>query len=551
MKKRSLKKYPEGGITQLMTEDGNVTPSGQIAPSLAIGLAGAIGNKGGEEKGESIGTGIGTAAGSALNMVVPGLGLIAAPILGKLGGMAGKAIGDNLDDNPEKAAAKAENDAMLLSQYQKSQQGWSNKTQTSNGLTFANGGVIPEPTAELELNEQFQLPNGQVGEVDGASHSEGGVPVTLPEGTRVFSDRLKHNGKTFAKITKPINSKIEKIENNNTISSTLKDNTLMLLNKQLDHVFDVQESLKQEQNMKRSLKMAKGGLVKYPNGGPVLGSINPETGQPYTKQEIMNFNSNPFTVKPRPVNMETINPVQARTIGATPTLSVPELTTTSAPSNPKFQSTSESTEKGDNIGQIGQVATALATTALQNRNLNKLARPKTLAKLKLADKVANPELVDYSAERNQIDQSYLASADSAQRNLSNSATAQAFKNQANLARLQGTGKSWQNQSNVNTEIKNRTLGQRTQAAIQEEMANNDIDKYNLENQYNYDTFKTGQKNAIIGQFGNTAGQVFGNQTKYQNQLDQAEILSNQYDPSVYRDTTKKRTFKKGGTIRKK
>ena len=38
------------------------------------------------------------------------------------------------------------------------------------------------------------------------------IAVDLPEGTRIWSDKLKHNGKTFAKHTKPITNTIAKIE---------------------------------------------------------------------------------------------------------------------------------------------------------------------------------------------------------------------------------------------------------------------------------------------------------------------------------------------------
>jgi len=392
----------------------------------------------------------------------------------------------------------------------------------------------------------------------------------------------------------------------------------MLLNKQLDHYFEIQETNKQNNEMKRSLKMAKGGLVKYDEGGtsgPILGSINPRTRQPYTRDELTTYYNtvkpvtsgiNPFSSEgailnssastnpalPKPkilgvndmkvANNSTISPViptnsnygnwgfnsaqetqDNQFVQNTPVIPIdsyqtPQTATTlqdptsSNPTNSNSNNTRSFLE--DNAGQIGQIATAGLTTALQARNLNKLARPKTLAKLRLSDKIANPNLVDYSAERGAIDRTALSQMDKASRTLSNSATAQAFRNQANLNRLAGTGKSFQEESNVNTQIKNQFLGQQNQAKLQEEMANNDIDKYNLENQYNYDAFKTGQKGQIIGTLGETAGQVFGNQTKYKNQLDQAEILSHSYDPTVYRDANgnviKLPKGKNGGIIKR-
>lgn len=584
MKKRSLKKFLPGGLTGLQQNVPNVNPYIAAGAAGATGIASALGGGGGEAIGQGVGTGIGTAAGMALNAVVPGLGFIAAPILGKLGGMAGKAIGDKVDTSDDKAEAKRKALEASYSQYNDLNNTYSLQSNTGRGLAYAEGGITlnqddPNATEELELNEQFQMPDGQVGEVDGPSHEMGGIQTNLPEGTRVFSDRLKHNGRTFAKIVKPINTQIAKVESNPHTSKTIKENTLMLLNKQLDQYFNIQETNKQNSEMKRSLKMAKGGVVKYADGGPVLGSLKPD-GTPYTREELNNYYNvvqpvmntvNPFSPEGSIMNTSnetpikrnediktpyTIRPKVATTLSpATPSLSTPGLSSVETPSSTGAGDSSFGSFLGNNAGQIGQIATAGLTTALQARNLNKLARPKTLAKIKLADKIANPNLVNYSGQREDINRTALSQMDQATRSLSNSATAQAFRNQANINRLRGTGQSWQDESNTNTQIKNQFLGQRNQASIQEELTNNDIDKYNLENQYNYDAFKTGQKGQIIGSLGETAGQVFGNQTKYQNQLDQAKILSHSYDPTVYRDANgnviKKNSWGRNGGIVKR
>lgn len=530
MKKRSLKKYFTGGLTNLQQNVKGTNPDAEVV-------------------GEGLGTSIGTGAGLALNAVVPGLGFVAAPILGKLGGMAGKAIGDKFDNSDDifEANQKKINDS--FNQYNQGNQTYSLQSNVGRGLAFAEGGIIPEPNAELELNEQFQLPDGQVGQVDGASHENGGVPIALPENTRVFSDRLKHNGKTFAKIVKPINNRINKLEDKPNVSQQVKDNTKMLLDQQLDHFFNIQETNKQNTEMKRSLKMTKGGIVKYANGGktPWEDLNNPlqtmVTNPDGTVQYPIKTNQvkTPYTINSKRGMSEVSSPI------------IPSLESVNTTIGYRTPPENNSTWLEDNAGQIGQVGTALATTALQARNLNKLARPRTLAKLRLSDKITNPNLVDYSSQRADIDRAALAEMDAATRGLSNSATAAAFRNQANLRRLRGTGASRQEESNVNAQIKNQFLGQLNQAKMQEEMVNNDIDKYNLENQYNFDAFKTGQKGEIIGQVGNTVGQVFGNQTKYKNQLDQAEILSHQYDPTVYRDANGnviKKKFSFGGKVRK-
>lgn len=51
------------------------------------------------------------------------------------------------------------------------------------------------PTAEVEKGEYLKTPNGDVLEVLGKKHSEGGEMISPPEGTKVISDYLKIGGK--------------------------------------------------------------------------------------------------------------------------------------------------------------------------------------------------------------------------------------------------------------------------------------------------------------------------------------------------------------------
>ena len=190
----------------------------------------------------------------------------------------------------------------------------------------------------------------------------------------------------------------------------------------------------------------------------------------------------------------------------------------------------------NNPGLVGQLGTAALTAGTQMNRVNRLARPRTLADVRLRDSVANPNLVDYSAERNAIDRAALTGMAEAQRGFGSSAAAQAFKNKARLNQLEGTGRSFQGQENANAQIKNQFLAARQEAAMKEAMMNNDISKYNLENVYGYDTMTTAQKNAITAMLGNTAGQAFGKQTDYKNQLAQANIMANMSDRTVLRDT---------------
>lgn len=119
------------------------------------------------------------------------------------------------------------------------------------GMKYPNDGIMPEiPNAEVEKEEFMQYPNGQTDQVNGPSHENGGVPVNIPNGTRIFSDRLKtDNKKTFAKeAEKYHNTKYEKILKNPNATSIEKKTAQLMLdknNRNLDLLFNKQEELKQ------------------------------------------------------------------------------------------------------------------------------------------------------------------------------------------------------------------------------------------------------------------------------------------------------------------
>jgi hypothetical protein len=334
---------------------------------------------------------------------------------------------------------------------------------TSNTELYPHGGTInkdnPNANAELELNEQFQLPNGVVGEVDAPSHEEGGIEVALPEGTRIYSDRLKMGNKTFAKLAKPINNKIAKLDNKS--NSTAKTNTLALFNKQLDNLFTVQESMKQEE---QTAKFAKGGLVKYVGGGEMslLGAAIDKSKQPMI------------------------------------------------------------------------AATGMINSAIQQRNLNKVPRPGYIAPINLSAG-ASPDMMDFSSERSAIDAEIAASNRGIELGSGSYSTQAANKQKLRTLQLGKRGESLQREKNINTQTSNAYKSAQAQAANQSAQANVGIDQYNLENQMNYNMWKTGNKNAIIASNTKLTTDMFNNDIMYNNQLKQAKILAHKYDKSVGRD----------------
>ena len=63
------------------------------------------------------------------------------------------------------------------------------------GSHYATGGNIP---VEVEGNEMFETPQGDVGTFEGPSHEDGGVQTALPAGSKVYSQRVQEQGESMA-----------------------------------------------------------------------------------------------------------------------------------------------------------------------------------------------------------------------------------------------------------------------------------------------------------------------------------------------------------------
>ncbi len=130
--------------------------------------------------------------------------------------------------------------------------------------TYSNGGFSGEnPNAELEKQEVVQTPQGEIDNVNGPSHENGGVPVNIPEGTRILSDKLKMPGtkKTFAKLGKPYTTtKEDKVLSDDNLSSISKHTAELMKqvkNQKTNELFNIQESMKAQklQNYAKKLGM--------------------------------------------------------------------------------------------------------------------------------------------------------------------------------------------------------------------------------------------------------------------------------------------------------
>lgn len=135
------------------------------------------------------------------------------------------------------------------------------------------GGTVQIKDVELEQGEVFMDNEGNIGAIKDtpeASHSKGGAPITLEVGTKVLGkNKDKITGKMFKEVGEELareNSKLAKLEEKSKNKLTM--NAVKAMRQKLRGRF---EEVFARQEAGKSDKMAKGGMVKYALGGPVLG----------------------------------------------------------------------------------------------------------------------------------------------------------------------------------------------------------------------------------------------------------------------------------------
>ena len=164
---------------------------------------------------------------------------------------------------------------------------------------YAMGGV-----AELEKQEVFKMPNGQIDAVNGAPHSQGGVPVNIPNQTKILSDKLKLDGKTFAKLgAKFTTTKEDKVLSNDMATDESKLTAKLksdIKQKKLDELFAVQEQMKQSKLNKYAEKLgiqlpqtnsqfANQGMQEFEDGG-TYGNLTAQQAYDRDRNRIINAN---------------------------------------------------------------------------------------------------------------------------------------------------------------------------------------------------------------------------------------------------------------------
>lgn len=138
-------------------------------------------------------------------------------------------------------------------------------------LGFAYGGNIPNVPVEIEGEEVGEMPDGTMFEAEGPSHENGGIDIALPEGTEMYSKRIKVDGVTMADRKKQRKKKEMTFEDLLEMNGT--DNILKNSLKRTKQVNAKQEEL--DTNIQDTISSALNPqpVQEFKDGGTVMGNF--------------------------------------------------------------------------------------------------------------------------------------------------------------------------------------------------------------------------------------------------------------------------------------
>lgn len=181
-----------------------------------------------------------------------------------------------------------------------------NKASLSSLPIMMNGGV--------NVNAEGGEVIGMIGSdlsmnINGPSHSEGGVDMTLPQGGAIYSDKLKYEGKTFAERKKIRDKMLEKLELGKK-SSKINENTYNRMKQNLSKQDMKDLSMQQQMNGNKE--------VGDSNPKAMLGIVNNnDPNDKYYGQEetiipndfILPKSNDPFSILDKPsLHLQKGNP---------------------------------------------------------------------------------------------------------------------------------------------------------------------------------------------------------------------------------------------------
>jgi hypothetical protein len=156
----------------------------------------------------------------------------------------------------------------------------------AQGGRYYAGGGDGSGNAELEDDEIFRTPDGEMDKVNGRTHAEGGEQYNLPQNTEILGKNIAPNGISYKengdKLMRQY-SKYTKILENKPTALAKKTASMMLDKVQGNYtnLMNTQEAEKQQQINQQMF--AYGGLTKYPTGGTSTGVFSGITPGPTSK----------------------------------------------------------------------------------------------------------------------------------------------------------------------------------------------------------------------------------------------------------------------------
>lgn len=163
---------------------------------------------------------------------------------------------------------------------------------------FAMGGNVP---IEAEGDEVIQTPNGQTKEIEGPSHEQGGVDMDVPEGSKIYSDRLQIDGKSMAdrkKAREKALQRLQKLSEKSPKDKLLKNSlerTTEVLQMEEAQDMQIQEAAQQIMNPSTERKKFNNGGYAWSSG--MSNDIGYWTGSGLTKEQFDEQNGI-FTIDP-------------------------------------------------------------------------------------------------------------------------------------------------------------------------------------------------------------------------------------------------------------
>lgn len=252
----------------------------------------------------------------------------------------------------------------------------------------AYGGHVGSRPIEVEGGEAVQKPGGQTRMAHGPSHANGGININVPPGTKIYSDRVKVDGKTMAerKINREKTIKrIEKLSLKNPHDKLLQSSlqrTMQVNQAEEAEDMQLQEAMRGMQNRKQ---YPRGGRVPWPgwNGVdyPMQGSDNVD---PFDPLAGTGLSDQPLERIPTQVplsrgNLMGIEPIGYNTSRVqTPNIQAPNFRNTGLPnpnSTPVVENpTGDGLTTGDYVGMAGNLFNAFAPI-INSRNAARATRP--------------------------------------------------------------------------------------------------------------------------------------------------------------------------------